>query len=1095
MSVGSGRITASQAAMVEAIQRANDAIMQAGASCDEQGVAAGVAELEQFRQAARGPVYPTAVLSLITALLIQAEVSNSDDALNRALDLLDDDEEAFREDGSHLEYLAKRGYALLMKAQRSRDPAVMDKAVQVQRDRVKLAPKGHLQHGVSLYDLGMALLHSGTTFDRPGDLDEAVNVLEAAKRRPDDSVYRAAVLSGLGDARLARIQQVSRRDRQKELDAGLKAHRLAAEAAQAMEPGNPVIMACMADAATALMRAFEETGNQQLLTASVDAQRAAADATPPGHYRKAERLSGLAFALVALNEQTGDAATLDDAIRTARAAVATAAPGHAHRLSCLYGLAYGLFRRGEMRQILVDFDEGATLARNVADATLEGDDRWAMRQAFKAQTSCYLPNPWKLRKAVQDMATAASRLRRDDPDWALIASNRGALSDALVAFLDGTGAEARQTAAEAVRLTKEGLDATAFQHSDYVARVLNFVVASTTLARLDHDASRLDIALGMRDATRNHPSARRVQGALLELGYAKALACRYELSEDDPGTAAAALDAYLRGTSDIRVAAFRRLEAAHAGARFAAECGEASLSLELYGRAIDLLDSVAWRGIDRRDQERVLARYAELPSDAAAIAIRASQPELAIEFLEHGRGVLLSRILDDSADVTRLRQISPELADALADLQLNLDSIILPDPEADPPTFPERPPDQASEADERSALARQIHSLIEQIRATPGCGGLFTPPRFADLHAAIADRPVAVINISAYRCDAIVISPSTITTVPLMLLTRQDADAAAGFFRNKAQRAAWQDQAGKTVRQELIARLGWLWDTVTGPVLQGAGITEPSPAGAKVPRLYWCPTGPAVFLPLHAAGYHGQTGRPAPMAVIDRAESAYIPKLRMLAPGPAEPDAGQETRTPPLVVSMPTTPGMSPLPGTEAEGNRLAALFPGSVHLSGTAATRAAVAAGMSTHRWYHFAVHGITDDDTPVNGGLELVDGRLTIRDLLQLRLLETRFAYLSACGTYQNSQAIPDEAVTVATALCVAGCQVTVATLWQVDDGHAGEFAHRMYDQLITYQNSIPAFFHTATPYALRQAALAVRDAHPRQPERWAAFVCTAR
>ena len=173
---------------------------------------------------------------------------------------------------------------------------------------------------------------------------------------------------------------------------------------------------------------MKETGDQQLLTASVDAQRAAADATPPGHCRKAERLSGLAFALVALNAQTRDAATLDDAIRTARAAVAVATPGHAHWLSCLYGLAYGLFRRGEMRQILVDFDEAATLARNVADATHEGDDRWAMRQAFKAQASCYLPNPWKLRKAVQDMAMAASRLRRDDPDWALSASNRGALS-------------------------------------------------------------------------------------------------------------------------------------------------------------------------------------------------------------------------------------------------------------------------------------------------------------------------------------------------------------------------------------------------------------------------------------------------------------------------------------------------------------------------------------------------------------------------------------------------------------------------------------------------------------------------------------------
>ena len=98
-------------------------------------------------------------------------------------------------------------------------------------------------------------------------------------------------------------------------------------------------------------------------------------------------------------------------------------------------------------------------------------------------------------------------------------------------------------------------------------------------------------------------------------------------------------------------------------------------------------------------------------------------------------------------------------------------------------------------------------------------------------------------------------------------------------------------------------------------------------------------------------------------------------------------------------------------------------------------------------------------------------------------MRLIDTWFAYLSACGTYRNTHAIPDEAVTVATALCAVGCQVVVATLWQVDDDHAAEFARQMYDRLITYQNSVPAFLHAEDPpHALRQAALAVRNAQPR-------------
>jgi tetratricopeptide (TPR) repeat protein len=344
-----------------------------------------------------------------------------------------------------------------------------------------------------LYDLGMTLLHSGTTFDRPGDLTEAVEVLKAAKRRPDSSVHPAAVLSALGNARLARIKRVKRQDKKKELDAALEAHRLAADAAETAEPGDPVIQACMADAAAALTRAYEETGDHRLLAASVDALRGAADATPDEHFRKAERLSNLAFALIALHEVTVNAETLDEAISTARAAVAAADAGHAHRLSCLYALAYGLFRRAELRQMLIDADEAAMIADEVAHRTDQADTRWAMRQAFRAQAMCYLPTAVKLRRADEDLAAAAGRLRHDDPDRALIVSNRGALMEALVGFLDSTTEEARQRAEQAVQLTKEAADATPPDHSEYPVRLLNFVLASTTLARLQRDLDVLDI--------------------------------------------------------------------------------------------------------------------------------------------------------------------------------------------------------------------------------------------------------------------------------------------------------------------------------------------------------------------------------------------------------------------------------------------------------------------------------------------------------------------------------------------------------------------------------------------------------------------------
>jgi hypothetical protein len=256
--------------------------------------------------------------------------------------------------------------------------------------------------------------------------------------------------------------------------------------------------------------------------------------------------------------------------------------------------------------------------------------------------------------------------------------------------------------------------------------LLNFVVASTTLARLNHDPAFLDDPLRMCQAIQDRPGAD-PWATLVGVGYASVLACRYELS-GDADAATAAIEAYKRGAADTGLGAFRRLDAAHAGAKLASHVGETGPGLELYTLAIELLDSAAWRGIDRRDQERLLAQYAGLPSDAAAMAITAARPETAVEFLERGRGVLLDRLLDDSADLGRLNEISPALAAQFADLRRALDGIVMPDLEADDFDLPLRPPEQESEADQRSALARQLDGVISEIRCLPGCGVLFRSP-------------------------------------------------------------------------------------------------------------------------------------------------------------------------------------------------------------------------------------------------------------------------------------------------------------------------------------------------------------------------------
>jgi hypothetical protein len=779
----------------------------------------------------------------------------------------------------------------------------MRAAVKARKERARLTPRGHAGYGEGMMELGITLLHSGAMFRNVAELNEAVAVLEAAEKHPDGSADRSLVLTSPGNARLERLLRSAGRSRA-ELDVVVADHM---EAMHERLPGGDNLLVIESDYGSALFRAYELTRNREYLDASLGPVRHAAEQTPAGHSRKSERLNSLVSVLLALFERDGDPATLDEAIRTGREAVAVAHPGHAQYTTCLFGLAYGLFRRGELRGTLLDFDEAAVLSGQVVEVTPPGHTYRAMRLTPHAQALCYLPSVPKLEKAAVGLTQAAGLLRHDDPDRAVIESNHGAILEALASLL-GSG-EPVALATEAVRLARKAADATRPGHSEYSNRLLNLTIASATLARLSGDAA-LDDPVTRRRAVET-PEPTDVSSTMLTAGLAHALAVRYDLT-GVPEAASAAIEAYHLAAGDARLAVFRRLSVAQAGAVLAARHGETVVSLSLYALAVELLDSAAWRGMDRRDQERMLAGYAGFPSDAAAVAVTAGQPETAVEFLERGRGVLLDRHVDDSAELAQLRETDPHLAREFESLRHDLDSIVMPDLGADEFELPHRPPHQESEADQRSALARRLESLISEIRKRPGCAGLFSPPGFARLQEAVGRRSAVIINISEYPCDAITVTSAGAAAVPLPSLSRQDAEDAAEFFRDTAQNAVQSGWVGSTARNGIASRLAWLWDAVCEPVLEHLGITSEAPADSSAPRVHWCPTGPAVFLPLHAAGRHGEQG---PQAVIDRAESVYIARLRALASAGSGEPAADEVTTPSLIVSMPETPGQRPLPG------------------------------------------------------------------------------------------------------------------------------------------------------------------------------------
>lgn len=419
------------------------------------------------------------------------------------------------------------------------------------------------------------------------------------------------------------------------------------------------------------------------------------------------------------------------------------------------------------------------------------------------------------------------------------------------------------------------------------------------------------------------------------------------------------------------------------------------------------------------------------------------------------------------------------------------------------------------------ALAREWDELVEQVRQLKGFEDFLRPPRLQTLLPAAHGGPVAIINVSQWRCDALLVTLDGVRPRELPDLTagettqrtntylqtlqeteRVAQDHLAVVERAESEGTATAKYAQVRAAQAVMASLEatdrilqetqeWLWDAVAEPVLDELGLLEPPAPGGVLPRLWWCPTGPLTLLPLHAAGYHGEAGSPAPRTVMDRVVSSYTPTLRALleARKPRQVPAGDDGERL-LIVAVGEAPGQPSLRSVARERDALVRLFPGDRHtlLDERAATPEVVGRELALHRWVHFSCHGDQNLTDPSEGGLLLHSGMLTVADI-SARQFQGEFACLSACKTATGGVNLLDEAITLAAALHYTGYRHVVATLWSVDDADTADLLEALYTDLIAEGRFSPA----RAARALHAAVLAMRDANPDRPSVWTPFTHT--
>ncbi|KAJ3454621.1 hypothetical protein MRS44_013221 [Fusarium solani] len=589
---------------------------------------------------------------------------------------------------------------------------------------------------------------------------------------------------------------------------------------------------------------------------------------------------------------------------------------------------------------------------------------------------------------------------------------------------------------EAIRLTREAIDATPLDRPDRAMFLNN--LGTRLCDRYSRTATMADLEEAIRvgreviDATppdhpsRDHPSR---AGWLNNLGVR--LVYRYSRTRATADLKEAKecfLAALRHSTSDVstRVTAGRHFLSSPA-------ILQDQQAYAIAKTTIDLVPLLTPRSLQNSDKRHLLSAAVGLSSDTAAIALHANRgPAAAIELLETGRGVIAGALFEQF-DLAALEREHPDLTRSFIDLRDQLDA----PPPADSLDTAERPTAAAeTEGDRRRDAGTQLTGLLETIRSKSGFERFLLAASEADMLEAARPGPIVVLNVSSYRCDALLIEQSGIRLLELPHLSR---DAINDHIREL----------------KSLDTLGWLWDAIVCPVLNALGFTGP-PSNSQWPHVWWVPTGTLTRFPLHAAGHHlRRTGETA----VDRVVSSYASSVKAIIHSrrrPQQAPAAGESRNA-VVVAMQNTPKQEPLKHASDEVDAVVAVCEsmGLPH-DRPRPLKADVSSALEACRMFHFAGHGSTHLTEPLQSQLLLDDWDrepFTVASLLETNLTAKPpfLAYLSACGTGQIlDEGSVDENIHLANACQLAGFRHVVGTLWSVDDGLCVDMARMTYEVL---------------------------------------------
>ncbi|CCT75570.1 uncharacterized protein FFUJ_11597 [Fusarium fujikuroi IMI 58289] len=810
-------------------------------------------------------------------------------------------------------------------------------------------------------------------------------------------------------------QQSENRSLLDDLDAFIDMAREVVDVAPADDPDRII---WVHELGNTLRRRFTVTGVLADLEDSIKLGQEAIDTAPNDYIHRGVLLDSLGVHLAIRFAQTGSLADLERAIQVTREAIDVAVDSD-DRAFRLTHLANHLGERYEGTGSSIDLEEAIEVAQSAVDLTpLDSPKRPGRLNTLANQLHERYGRTGilaELDKVIDICRGIAKAGVEGSPDQALFKSNlAGHLGDRYLRTGDTNDLD------EAIQLAQEALTTLPQSHADIPNLSSNLSIWLAKRYIRNREAKDVEEAIKMGHqsitvAQPGNPSLAQYMSNLADCYWNRHTLTNYMDDFD------AAVNLYRSALNHANSNIQTRIAAGKFLFETYAHASQWQHALDASQTTFDLLPQLTPRSLGFADKQRMLGRIVDLACDAAAVKLHAGEkPFLALSVLEKGRGVLPAAIEQIRVDVLDLEEIHPDLAGRFLELSQILDKPIQGGDSVSAQAI----------ANRRGEASAELDSLILEIRKHPGFSDFLESSNEDDVRAAASLGPIVVVNLSKFRCDAILVETHQITSLSLPNLTN--------------------DKMNEKESQNSLtspSMLEWLWDVAANPILQALGIQGPPP-GDDWPHIWWIPTGRLGRLPFHAFGHHylGST-----QTVLDRVISSYSSSIRALINGrKLRSDSVQDKA---VLVAMEETTAQIKLPFVKEEVSAIVKICK-SMNLESRVPEqhKQAVLEELQNCKVFHFAGHGKTDGN-PSQSGLLLTDGILTVSELMDINLRKHApfLAYLSACGTGQvGGDAFFDESIHLISACQLAGFRHVVGTLWEVSDKSCVEVSQTVYESI---------------------------------------------